>query len=1285
MKRGSLFFAALLLISGVLRFAGPGGAFTTSEEQGQPSPNRAGSAESKQRLKTTYPDELAEKIQEFFGAPSQIYANTAELPANANLSPNALELMRKNRVQFAIAILPDPVHTHLGLFFGRSIEAIQQAAQEKGYVFDRAIMPWDRGPRREASDLKTRREEADEQRQRESFPGLMIFRPGKAPGTVPGNRPLFVLVVSETPTAGLNKQQFRNAVQVMVNTHVENPPPELPQDPILILGPTFSGSLESLEKELGDLRKAYHEAFVYSGSVTASGAMLQFKDATKNFAHFSSFQENDDYTRARFLQFVFDRGYGPNDIAVLSEDETVYGSWEPDCPDRKPAAKPPSAGARGASPNAKSVVPQPVGCEAKDSFPKLDQSVLKLHFPREISYFRAAYQKQAAAQQSSASKSSATSPLPMDLDETGSDDDSVASYAVAQTAFSQEAVMLGIVSELQKHHIKFTLLLASDPVDDLFLASYLRRAYAQGQVVITVPDLLFAREGDPNLRGVLSLNTYALIPGLSDRLCRQHAKENWHQDRLFVSSGNIGTFNAMVGLLSVEELIPPTVKPTPGPTEKAVAAQIAAPAAEPGIPYAPYAEFGSPSLFRLDKQDYCEERPLLWLTILGRDGFWPIAGLSPTNLYSADAQIPLAFLSGEELPKSTLTKGSGNYSLLFPLDSIELRPRTPPAWNIAYFLCFILILIHPILSWSGSILADSEARAQFARNTDSRGALILGIGALSLASAFVLVMCTRTPMVAWSGFEGQTAWLWLPYLLFVAATIWDLGKLRREPTVATVFTFFVCLMTGFQLWLTWCSRGEMRVYWSTRMLYFTSGVSPILPILLLLAAAYWWMWISLRGVCLVDLRRPRLPQQFDLPKDAYRVSDTEGEELRRTAHPLFFVWQVFTPVLALAAMELTVLDLSHPVQTIEGKPFDWGYSILLGLLVASFIGCLLKLVRTWLKCRQVLAGLDRLPLRKAFCRINNLSWHSFWNPGGSTLRETYKVMQRALENLNHLLVLVENWETPMSEGARRTAREQIRKTLETRQLMMGTYGRIVAKRKEKSDMPGYADSGTPSIRARLSAAVDTTLFVLLWPREAKREFCLNDFKQGWRLIYLMERVEALQKEMARTAGVMIRDVLRPLWEEDGELAVSSDKRVQESPLPLYRAMAEEYAALVYVNFLVSVLLRIRTLVICAGGMYVLIVLSLNTYPFEPHPALQTLAVILLLVMAGAVGYVYAEMHREVILSQLTSTTPGELGLDFWIKFLSAGALPVFSLLASQFPSINQFLFSWLEPALQAMK
>jgi len=37
-----------------------------------------------------------------------------------------------------------------------------------------------------------------------------------------------------------------------------------------------------------------------------------------------------------------------------------------------------------------------------------------------------------------------------------------------------------VVSELQKHRIKFTILLATNPVDQLFLARYLRTSYPQG-------------------------------------------------------------------------------------------------------------------------------------------------------------------------------------------------------------------------------------------------------------------------------------------------------------------------------------------------------------------------------------------------------------------------------------------------------------------------------------------------------------------------------------------------------------------------------------------------------------------------------------------------------------------------------------------------------------------------------------------------------------------------------------------------------------------------------------
>jgi hypothetical protein len=270
-------------------------------------------------------------------------------------------------------------------------------------------------------------------------------------------------------------------------------------------------------------------------------------------------------------------------------------------------------------------------------------------------------------------------------------------------------------------------------------------------------------------------------------------------------------------------------------------------------------------------------------------------------------------------------------------------------------------------------------------------------------------------------------------------------------------------------------------------------------------------------------------------------------------------------------------------------------------------------------------------------------------------------MNRAMENLTRLLALVENWNTPMKENARRSARKQIRATLDVKQRAFESYAKIVTKTPSEADNENY-----------------------VWWEKALAWF-REDSVKGEQLKELMTGVQALQKEMAKSAAVLINGMLKPLWDEEEAPVVSSDDRIAKIPLPVYRALAEEYVALVYVNFLVSVLLRLRTLVIAAGGMYVFIVLSMNTYPFEPHPALQTLAVVLLVVMGGLVGYVYAGMHRETILSRLTSTAPGELGMDFWIKFASAAAIPVFSLLAAQFPGINQFLFSWLEPALQAMK
>jgi len=43
---------------------------------------------------------------------------------------------------FVIATVPDPVSTHLPLLFDRTIEVIQQAAQDDGYSYDSSWFPW---------------------------------------------------------------------------------------------------------------------------------------------------------------------------------------------------------------------------------------------------------------------------------------------------------------------------------------------------------------------------------------------------------------------------------------------------------------------------------------------------------------------------------------------------------------------------------------------------------------------------------------------------------------------------------------------------------------------------------------------------------------------------------------------------------------------------------------------------------------------------------------------------------------------------------------------------------------------------------------------------------------------------------------------------------------------------------------------------------------------------------------------------------------------------------------
>jgi hypothetical protein len=640
-KKGSLALAVMVAISGFLRLTG------SPRSPSAPSATETSKKESPvpRRKISSYPDDLRRTIRAFYGWEEDDFGKLQGLANHWNVPAG------RDRLHFVIATLPDPVHTHLALLFDRSIEALEQAAQRNGYTFDRAILPWDRALHAEPSELDKRRQAIEEQMGRESYPGLLIFREGQSRRAAresteeqelpsgqkaqPHEEPLFVLVVGESPTSGLRKEQFQKALDIMREVREKDSQND---DPLLILGPSFSGSLKSLEQLLQQAAAlpTAKETYVYSGSVTDADSIRQFEEqldsipVSRGHGHFASFQENDRYLLQQFVDFTCAQGYELGEMAVLSEDETVYG-----------------ANARQGTqiPNPSQTTDHEITCpqtSKKDSDARSGaqaaDSVLFLHFPREISFFRSAYQKATSAQPSPEAQGPARSTLALNLGDTGSDDDSVAPYGVLQSPLSQEAVMLGIVSELQKHHVEFTVLFATDPVDQLFLSRYLRTFYPQGRVVITAPDLLFAREEDALLRGILGLSSYALAPGLSHKLCQQGVslQARAFEDRLFVSSLSVGTYNAMLGLLSLREQENWAI---PGQDQDSISVRKGE-----KLPAAPYAEYASlpagSSAKKLSAlqtaaapgQQSCLQYPLLWLTILGRDGFWPIAPLDIEHL-----------------------------------------------------------------------------------------------------------------------------------------------------------------------------------------------------------------------------------------------------------------------------------------------------------------------------------------------------------------------------------------------------------------------------------------------------------------------------------------------------------------------------------------------------------------------------------------------------------------------------------------------------------------------------
>ena len=1213
---------------------------------------------------------------------------------------------------FIIASVPDPLHTHLALVFDRTIDAIEEAAQDKGYIFDRAIMPWDPKIHTESTDYETRKKEEWYQRGLEELPGIMVFRSARPKQ----NEPLFVIVVGETPTSGIHQRQFFNAIKIIETATGRNlrsrkswHPDGEAEPGLRIVGPNFSGSLDSLTKLLtcndnGKPIGCYPLVSIHSGTVSNRDTILRFDSENQaQDIHFVSFQESDYVAIERLTEFLTgtrfeapllsppqklwqilsrwfsaapeseyscgptvkcsDRGYKTHDIAILSEDETAYGAGE--------------------------------SSSRSEGRQKGNDDILKLYFPREISQLRAAYQDKATpAPTTGEGRTPPRETLPSDYYVPGGNEDTVAGYSARQMPLSQESLMLNIVAELQRHQTKFIILRATDPMDTIFLTRFLRTEYPHGRVVTTGSDLLLRREAeDPRFHGVLSLSTYFLYP-TADHYFKSF--EEGHVERIFANSDTAGTYNAMRSVLDAwvndtvckdgfcgrHELVVHPKPPCPGWNT-----------------YPSLYQYGW--LGEWDKRANEHPRtvynaPPVRLSVLGRDDFWPIAALGP---FQGEEQTMLPIVKGQISEEKPQPKEEQQQSKEKPQpegDKPRLKEvKVPSSWRIVQLAGIFLALGFALSIWRASVRAKTQMDSKFAPAQLYGRAFLVLLAGLTL---ILILLILRWPTVGvaeriWYldyGLEATAALVFvvtfvdllnrlilayrvggkLPFWRRRKQPFWKLRNLRywRRRSLLYWRRSNMLLLMGW-VWLIVLGVGAPILAFhvflnqpietpaavvrlaTIRVVQLNSGLSFIMPTFFFLTVWLWWSYHTAAGYALLDYRRPRIPKGMTVPS-VERLSKKALTGLHAAVHPKPATVLGYLALLAFVFVVFWTMGSDPtPLLTLE-RPFLQG--VMAFLFTAALGGMIVATARLWgiwLATRKLLVALDALPIRRGFDGvIKDMSWHPIWRIGAGSVDEQQRMIARQ--------------------------REALICALNTRRL----------------------DTG------KLNAAWESTLMKweatkiehgFLWPTRwwARRKAEVDLIKQfGEYQEQLSELGGRALDYVAKTWDDQKEERKRSSYERLGEFLRSTEKRRlydrrQSGTNPdeqLGVHAWEHFVCLLYVAFLLVMLVRIRTLTIAIGGMYVLTMIAITQYPFQPKAEIQVLLVVLLGYIVTVVGVAFAQIYRDAILSRITGTNPGELGLDFYVRMVSFTALPLFSLLAAQFPSVNRFFYSWLQPAIQAV-
>jgi hypothetical protein len=559
----------------------------------------------------------------------------------------------------------------------------------------------------------------------------------------------------------------------------------------------------------------------------------------------------------------------------------------------------------------------------------------------------------------------------------------------------------------------------------------------------------------------------------------------------------------------------------------------------------------------------------------------------------------------------------------------------------------------------------------------------------------------------------------------------------------TVFWIAICRSDN----LSGQHHSYAGLYFSYRCLQPFSGVCPLFPIILLLLAWYLWSICQTARLRFSDIHRPRIARQ-SAPTADYRPSDAPyplfvpddalerherpidcclyenmtcllitrevirrfgtnlSHDSRGTARALAaWVGKNVNYILAAIYLSLFILCIfaSH-IHSLDNFVFTTHhgptlYEFLIGTL---FFPLIMVALSGWFRAtliwgalrRGLLEPLERLPIRFAFTRFKGVGWISMLNESGLHIR--WRDMSRSTEAIRQLVHHPDVASVPDLKDKLSRPYEAINAKI--RQLLNTI--RLSGASSPDGNLPPADASKTPSMAPQYQPGDFCLIEVWDCPRSdvATAELCT---------------ILAIEEGYATFCGALLDSVLTPYWDklrtglveesnsplnpeaksdeaatpQKADATAKSDEKPDKTPHcgAAFIHLAEELIVVRYVALIRAVLVNMRYLMLFVSAAFVLTIISWNSYPFQPHRLIDWCFTFLFVFISIGFITIFAQMHRNPLLSRITDTAPNKLGIDFYLRLATFGAVPVLTWLAYQFPGIGGNLFRILKPSLQVLK